>query len=154
MVRAVSMRVSKKSEYALRALFAIGRAPQAKLHQIHELSREENIPVKFLEQILLNLKNAAILKSKRGVGGGYSLTKGLDQISIGEVIRLMDGPLAPIPCAMPVPSEPCSCPNPQTCPLRQVMLEVRESLGHLLDERTLADAMQAVSPAGGLHFEI
>src|SRR5438093_11654287 len=106
------MRISKKAEYALRALVAIARLRRSA--QVHELSRQENIPVKFLEQILLALKNAGILTSKRGVGGGYALRVGPSRITVGEVIRLMDGPLAPVPCAASQPDETCTCPDPRT----------------------------------------
>ena len=95
------MRLSKKGEYAVRALVEIGfeahHRPQS-LIQISTVAQRTNIPEKFLEQILLALRNGGVLKSKRGVEGGYSLAKPPDDITLGEVIRLLDGPLAPIPC--------------------------------------------------------
>ena len=90
-----SMRLSKKTEYALRALFAIARTSHGQENaswRIEQLSRQENIPIKFLEQILLSLRNAGLLASKRGVGGGYRMARRADEISVGEVIRALDGP--------------------------------------------------------------
>src|SRR6188768_1626052 len=97
------MRISKKAEYALRALVAIARKPRS--WSIQELSTQESIPVKFLEQILLALRHAGILASKRGVGGGYTLLKPANKITLGEVLRVLDGPLAPVPCSAEQPTE-------------------------------------------------
>ena len=91
-----SVKISKKAEYGLRALVAIAKRPRAKPVSIQELSDGEGIPLKFLEQILLALKNAGVLVSKRGVGGGYRLAKEASQITIGEVLETMDGPLRPL----------------------------------------------------------
>jgi len=146
------MRISKKAEYALRALFAIARTAPAHLHQIQELSKAEAIPVKFLEQILLTLRHAGVLTSRRGIRGGYTFAKSPGQIRIGEVIRLMDGPLAPVPCASPTPSETCTCPEPQTCSLRILMTDVRNDLSALLDNRTIEDAVRAAQ--GPIEFQI
>ena len=114
------MRISKKAEYALRALVTIAR--QQKSWRIEELSVRENIPIKYLEQILLALRHAGILTSKRGVGGGYALLRPASKISVGEIIRILDGPLAPVPCAASGSTERCSCPDPRTCAVRIVML--------------------------------
>ena len=114
----VPMRLSKKTEYALRALFAIARAADGRVTtswRIEELSRQENIPIKFLEQILLSLRNAGLLASKRGVGGGYRMARRPDEISVGEVIRALDGPFTPLPCASATARrERCSCPDERT----------------------------------------
>jgi Rrf2 family protein len=146
------MRISKKSEYALRALIAIARGRRS--YQIHELSRQENIPVKFLEQILLTLRNAGFLTSKRGVGGGYVLRTEPSQITVGEIIGLMDGPLAPVPCAASRPTETCTCPDPRTCALRLLMIDVREELCAMLDHRTIEDVIRASPDPNALAFEI
>lgn len=148
------MKVSRKTEYALRALIRIAGAPPGAHVQVQELCREEKIPAKFLEQILLNLRNAGVLNSKRGVGGGYSLRRAASEISAGEVIRLMDGPLAPIACASPNPHETCTCPDPNTCALRVLMTDVRNELSRLLDNRTLDDIIKAAPSKGALVFEI
>src|ERR1700719_5140920 len=112
------MRISRKAEYALRALFIIAQDPPGKIHQIQELSERGHIPVKFLEQILLALRNHGILSSKRGVGGGYTLKRRPSEMSVLEIIELMDGPIAPLPCALDKNSETCTCAEPAFCSLR------------------------------------
>ena len=139
------MRISKKAEYALRALVAIARQP--KCWQIQELSGRENIPIKFLEQILLTLRHAGLLASKRGVGGGYTLLKPASEISVGEVLRILDGPISPVACAGDGPTDQCTCPNPRTCPLRLFMTGFRRELVERLERQTIegyaeADASQ------------
>ncbi len=146
------MRISKKAEYALRALIAIARHPKS--HQIQELSRLENIPVKFLEQILLALRHGGLLTSKRGVGGGYSLRVNSSQITVGEVIRIMDGPIAPVPCAASKPTEKCTCPDPRTCALRLLMTDVRRELSATLDHYTIEDVMRLGPDPAALAFDI
>ena len=146
------MRISKKSEYALRALVVIARNPRS--YQIQELSRMESIPIKFLEQILLTLRHAGLLDSKRGVGGGYVMRVPADQITVGRVVQIMDGPLSPVPCAAVNPSEKCTCPDPRTCVLRLFMTEVREQLSAVLDGKTIEDLIHMGPNAAGLAFDI
>jgi Rrf2 family protein len=147
------MRISKKAEYALRALAAIARH-RSRSWSIQELSEQERIPLKFLEQILLALRHAGILSSKRGVRGGYTLVRAPEDIQLGEVIALFDGPLAPVPCAGEKPAQPCSCPDPRTCPLRQIMTGVRREIATLLEERTIEDMLKLAPAPGSLAFEI
>ena len=135
------MRLSKKGEYAVRALVEIGLRSQVQKHALHQIStiaKATAIPEKFLEQILLALKNGGVLKSKRGVAGGYCLNKDIASITLGEIIRLMDGPLAPIPCVSKTAYEKCNCPDEETCGLRIAMQKARDSLSELLDSYTLA----------------
>jgi Rrf2 family protein len=146
------MRISKKAEYALRALAVMARGKKS--WSIQELSEREHIPVKFLEQILLALRHAGVLASRRGVGGGYSLVKLPAETTVGEVIRALDGPLAPVPCAAERPSEPCTCPDPRACPVRLLMEKLRQDLAAWLDARTLEDLARLGSNAAGLAFEI
>lgn len=146
------MRISRRAEYALRALVAMARRQQSV--QIQELSSRENIPVKFLEQILLALRHAGFLTSKRGVGGGYTLRLAPPQITVGEVIRVMDGPIAPLPCTLQSPTEPCSCPDTRNCPLRMMMLEVRDSLETFFGSRTIEDLVRMSADKDMLAFEI
>jgi Rrf2 family protein len=150
MFRAV--KISRKTEYALRALVAIARNPRS--YSIQELSRMENIPVKFLEQILLALRHAGFLASKRGVGGGYSLRVPASQIVVGEVIRVMDGPLAPVICAAVKPTGKCTCPEPRTCALRLLMTRVRENLSEILDHCTIEEMVISSRDNTMLAFEI
>ena len=146
------MRISKKSEYALRALVSLAR--ERRSWGIQELSDRENIPVKFLEQILLALRHAGMLTSKRGVGGGCTLHRAADEITVGEVIRIFDGPLAPVPCAAERPTEKCTCPDPRTCPLRLLMTHVRVELSAALETQTVSDMLRLAPGADTLAFEI
>src|ERR1700683_4061364 len=141
------MRLSKKGEYAVRALVEIGFESKLRpnsLIQISTVAQRTNIPEKFLEQILLALRNGGVLKSKRGVEGGYSLGKSPDDITLGEVIRLLDGPLAPIPCVSQTAYEPCSCPDQETCGLHIAMKEVRNAIAGILDGYTLSRLIKEV----------
>jgi Rrf2 family protein len=146
------MRISKKAEYALRALVAIARQPRS--WAIQELSTQENIPIKFLEQILLSLRHAGILASKRGVGGGYTLLRAPADITLREVLRVLDGPVAPVPCAAENPTETCSCPDPAHCPVRMMMTDLRSDITRLLDKRTIEDLIRLSPSADALAFEI
>jgi Rrf2 family protein len=145
------VRISRKSEYAIRSLVAMARHQRS--WSIQELSVQEAIPVKFLEQILLSLRHAGFLSAKRGVGGGYTLRAKPGQITVGDVIRTMDGPIAPVPCAAPLATESCSCPDPRACPLRQLMTTVREEISAILDARTIDDLAHA-NPDAALAFDI
>lgn len=147
------MRISKKAEYALRALVAMARPP-AHSWSIHELASSERIPIKFLEQILLALRRGGFLHSKRGVGGGYTLIRPADEIRLGEVIAIFDGPLAPIACAAERPADRCTCPDPRTCPLRQMMTGIRRDLAALLDARSIEDMLRLAPGAQTLAFDI
>jgi Rrf2 family protein len=136
------VKFSRKSEYALRALIELTAQYQKSLVQRHQISERQNIPIEFLEQILLTLKNAGILASKRGIGGGYSLIKPPTDITLGQIIRLMDGPLAPIACVSKTAYQKCrDCPYSETaeCPLHDAMGEVRDAIAHILDNYTLSD---------------
>jgi Rrf2 family protein len=146
------MRLSKKAEYGLRALAAMARGKKS--WSIHELCAQENIPVKFLEQILLALRHAGILSSRRGVGGGYSLVKAPSETTVGEIVRALDGPIAPVPCAAGKPEIPCTCPDPRTCPVRLLMTQFRNEMVEWLDGHTLDDLARLGPAAGGLAFEI
>ena len=147
------MRISKKAEYALRALVAMGRQPQ-RSWPIQELAASERIPIKFLEQILLSLRRAGLLNSKRGVGGGYMLVRAAGEIRIGEVIAIFDGQLSPTACAAEKPTEHCSCPDPRTCPLRQMMSKIRREMTALLDGETIEDMLKLAPGAGAMAFDI
>jgi Rrf2 family protein len=138
------MKISKRGEYALRALIDIGIAKELgrELVQIGELASQERLPVKFLEQILTQLKEAGYVESKRGKYGGYFLRMPAERISFGSVIRLIDGPLAPIACVSQTAYEPCTCPDEAHCGLHMLMLDVRNSLANILDKYTLADTVE------------
>lgn len=137
------MRLSKRGEYGLRAMIQLANAPAAtSMMQIKQIAANEHIPVKFLEQIMLALKNAGLLHSKKGIGGGYYLAKPAADITLGRIVRVLDGPLAPIGCVSQMAYEPCSCPDEASCKLRRVMGEVRNAISDILDHTTLADVME------------
>jgi Rrf2 family protein len=138
------MKLSKKGEYALRSLINLGIATEMKrdLVQASELAESEQLPVKFLEQILQALKEAGIVVSQRGKFGGYRLGRPAKKIFIGEVVRLIDGPLAPIGCVSASAYEPCTCPDEAHCGLRMLMLDVRNAIANILDRYTLADVVE------------
>jgi Rrf2 family protein len=138
------MKLSKRGEYGLRALIDIGLAHELgrDLLQLNELAESEKIPVKFLEQILIDLKQGGFLDSVRGKYGGYKLARPAKEIIAGQVVRYLDGPLAPIGCVSQTAYERCSCPDEAHCGLRMLMLDVRNSIAGILDRYTLADVVE------------
>ena len=135
------MKLSKRGEYALRALIDLGIASELgwPMLQASQLAAKERLPIKFLEQIFTQLKAAGYVKSKRGKLGGYSLAKRMDKIRFGAVIRLIDGPLAPITCVSQTAYARCTCPDEVHCGLRLLMIDVRNAVARILDRYTLAD---------------
>ena len=138
------MKLSKKGEYALRSLINLGIAAEVgrSLVQVSELADTEQLPVKFLEQIMSALKDAKLVTSARGKFGGYRLAKPAKAITIGQVVRLIDGPLAPIGCVSQTAYEKCTCPDEAHCGLRMLMLDVRNAIAGILDRYTLADVVE------------
>ena len=138
------MKLSKKGEYALRSLINLGLAAEVKrdLVQVSELAESDQLPVKFLEQIMQALKEAGLVSSVRGKFGGYRLAKPAREITIGQVVRLIDGPLAPIGCVSQSAYEKCTCPDEAHCGLRMLMLDVRNAIAGILDRYTLADVVE------------
>jgi Rrf2 family protein len=149
------MRLSKRGEYGIRAMIylADGINPDKPfpILQIKDISKHENIPPKFLGQILLELKNAGLLQSKMGFGGGYYLAKPPFEISLGHIVRVLDGPLAPIRCVSQMAYEPCDCPDEKTCGLRMVMGDVRNAIAGILDNSTLESVSKRVQSARDLY---
>jgi Rrf2 family protein len=138
------MKLSKKGEYALRSLINLGLAAEVgrALVPVAELAASERIPVKFLEQIMQALKEAGLVASVRGKFGGYRLAVPAGKITIGEVVRLIDGPLAPIGCVSQSAYEKCTCPDEVHCGLRMMMLDVRNAIAGILDRHTLGDVVE------------
>ncbi len=138
------MNLSKRSEYALRALIDLGIARELgrPILQVSELVAKEKLPIKFLEQILTQLRQAGYVETKRGKLGGYSLAKPAAKIKIGAVIRLLDGPLAPIACVSQSAYERCTCPDEAHCGLRMLMLDVRNAIARILDRSTLEQIVE------------
>jgi len=147
------MRLSKRGEYGLRAMIILSHAynesPDAMV-QIKDVSAQEKIPAKYLEQILLVLKNAGLLQSRMGIGGGYYLARQPKDINLGQIIRTLDGPLAPIRCVSQMAYESCGCPDERTCGLRMVMGDVRNAIADILENTTLADVTERVEAARAL----
>jgi Rrf2 family protein len=134
------MKLSKKSEYALRALTYLGSPDTPELVSIQEIANQENIPKKFLEQVLLALKKAGIVQSNRGKAGGYSLRRAPAGVTLADIVRAVDGPLAPLPCANASAPVKCpGCPSLETCWLRTVMSEVGEAVNAAFERMTLAE---------------
>ena len=138
------MKLSKRGEYALRALIDLGIASELgwPMLQISELATKEKLPIKFLEQIFTQLKAAGYVKSRRGKFGGYSLARPTNRIKFGAIIRLIDGPLAPIRCVSATSYARCSCPDEVHCGLRMLMFDVRNAITAVLDRFTLADIVE------------
>ena len=142
------MRISKRGEYGLRAMIRLAELDgESETIQIKEIASQENIPTKFLEQILLTLKNAGFLHSRMGMGGGYYLARTPQEINLGDIIRTLDGPLAPIKCVSQMAYESCDCLDENTCGLRMVMSDVRDAIAGILDRTTLADVARRVKNA-------
>jgi Rrf2 family protein len=134
--------LTKKTKYALKALIHLAAQDPERTVLIAEIARDENVPHKFLEMILLELKRQGILESRKGPGGGYRLGRPPGQISLGRVIRLMDGPLAPLPCVSETAYRRCEdCNDENTCEIRRVMKMVRDETARILDGTTLADVI-------------
>jgi len=135
--------ISKKTKYALKALIYLARQYDQGPILIADLAKEERIPKKFLELILLTLKNNGILQSKKGKGGGYYLGKAPEAISMGTAIRIFEGPLAPVPCVSETAYAKCEeCRDERTCGIRLVMKEVRDGMARILDGTTLRDVLE------------
>lgn len=134
--------LSMKAKYALKALVLMAKNDGEQMH-VKGIAEQENIPYKFLEAIFSELKRHGIVNSRRGASGGYVLAKDARKIMAGDVIRLIDGPLAPIRCASLTAYQPCEdCPDEEQCALHDVMLEVRSALSSVLDSRSIFELSQ------------
>ena len=135
--------ISQKAKYALRALVSLARAGRGETRMIGEISRDQAIPKKFLEQILLELKRAGYVASRRGRMGGYELIKPPELIMFGEVLRLIDGPIAPLPCLSKIAYRKCEdCKDEGACEIRHVFERVTLATRAVLDQTSLADSLR------------
>jgi Rrf2 family protein len=135
--------LSKKTKYAIKALVILGKNKDQPPMQIQKISDEERIPKKFLEQILLDLRNAGFLYSKKGAGGGYSLNKDPKDIYLVQVMRITDGPIAMVPCASLNFYHRCEeCKDEVTCGIRSVFVDVRDATLKILSETSIADIIE------------
>ncbi len=132
--------LSKKTKYAIKALVALGKNLDRPPMQISKIAEEERIPKKFLEQILLDLRNAGFLYSKKGAGGGYSLNKKPEDIFLVQILRLTDGPVAMLPCASLNFYHKCDeCKDEVNCGIRSAFIDVRDATLKILGETSIAD---------------
>jgi Rrf2 family protein len=139
--------ISKKTKYAINALVYLAKQDKGKEPiQISKIAESENIPRKFLEAILLDLKNTGILGSRKGKTGGYYLHKSPDEINVADVMRLFDGPIALLPCVTYMYYERCEeCKDEATCGIRSVFADVRNETVNMLKNATLAEIMKRAS---------
>jgi Rrf2 family transcriptional regulator, cysteine metabolism repressor len=133
------MKLSLRGEYALRALLVLGLGYGGNVIRIETISRQQNIPKRFLEQILNDLKSAGVVESKRGVAGGYRLSRSPEQITLASVVRHIEGALAPVSCVSAQFYRKCSCPDESTCAIRSVMKEIRETVVAIAERVTIAE---------------
>ena len=134
--------LSMKAKYALRALIVLS-TNEKKMLQSKAIAQQADVPAKFLETILAELKNNQMVDSKRGIFGGYFLSKPASDIQIGEVIRVLDGTLAPLACASVHQYKKCDdCLDEETCVIRKLMVNVRNAISDVLDHHTLADLLK------------
>jgi Rrf2 family protein len=133
------MKLSMRGEYALRALLVLGLNHGQRVVSIQTISQQQNLPKKFLEQILHDLKAMGAVESKRGVAGGYRLARPPQHITLASVIRHIDGALAPVTCVSERFYERCTCPDEARCALRDVMKEVRQAIVEILERVTVED---------------
>jgi len=146
------MKLSLRGEYALRALIVLGlnhRPRDNSVVRIQTISERQNVPKRFLEQILNDLKSAGILESKRGLAGGYRLRVPPDKITLAQVIRHIEGPLAPVSCVSERFYQKCTCPDESKCGIRSVMKDVREAIVTILEGVTLAELCDRVRQLQG-----
>ncbi len=132
--------LSKKTKYGIKALTFLAKREENCPVQISEIAKSENISHKFLESILLTLRKAAVLGAKKGKGGGYYLLKEAQDIKMTEVIRVLEGPIAMVPCVSLNFYEKCDdCPDENACSVHKLMIQVRDNTLHVLRNTTLAD---------------
>ena len=135
--------LTKKAKYALKAALHLARRESGGAVLIADIAAAEKIPKKFLETILLTMKNRGILVSRKGRGGGYALARPAAQVTFGEIVRVMDGPLAPVPCVSAMAYHRCGeCASEERCEIRGVMQRVRDASSAVLDATSLADVLR------------
>ena len=131
--------LTRKGKYGLKAMVDLARVPAGQLVFVNDVATRNNIPKKFLDAILVELRNAGFLQSRKGKEGGYRLSRPAEEIRVGHIVRVLDGPLAPFACASRTRYERCEDCDEATCQVRHVMLDVRNAIAEVLDNRTLAE---------------
>jgi len=141
--------LTSKGKYGLKALIHLAKAPVGENLQVADIAAQNNISKKFLDAILLDLRHAGFLRSRKGPGGGYSLARPANEIFIGAIVRALDGPLAPIACASRTAYEPCGdCVNTELCGVRLIMTDVRDAMANILDRTSLAALVERTRVGG------
>jgi Rrf2 family protein len=139
--------LSKKGKYGLKAMVHLAALEPDAIAQVVEIAKTNSISKKFLDHILTELRNAGLVYSKKGRGGGYALARPANEIRVGAIVRVLDGPLAPIACASVTAFRPCTdCTDLRACAVRLVMVEARNAVADLLDSRTLAELRAQTNP--------
>jgi Rrf2 family protein len=132
--------LTKKGKYGLKAMVHLAGLEPDELAQVADIAETNSISKKFLDHILTELRHAGLVYSKKGKGGGYALARPANEIPVGAIVRALDGPLAPIPCASVTAFRPCDdCADLKTCPVRLVMVDARNAIANVLDRCTLAE---------------
>ena len=153
------MKLSLRGEYALRALVVLGLRFDQAVVPIKTISEEQNIPKRFLEQILNDLKSAGIVQSRRGIAGGYRLARRPEEITVAEIVRHIEGALAPVSCVSERFYEKCSCPDEARCAIRSVMKEIRQAVVNVAERVTVAELCERArklqeEPLSAIDFSI
>jgi len=144
--------LTNKGKYGLKAMVHLAGMEPGALAQVQDIATQNNIPKKFLDQILSELRNAGLVFSKKGKGGGYALAQPAHQVSVGQIVRVLDGPLAPIQCASVTAYRPCDdCGDEKACAVRLMMVKARNAIAAVLDNHSLAD-MRALADPEDTHF--
>jgi Rrf2 family protein len=132
--------LTNKAKYGLKAmLYLADHAADGGVRGV-DIAQSESIPKKFLDAILITLRDHGLVRTKKGVKGGYQLAVAAERVTVGEIVRILDGPLAPIPCVSKTAYRPCpDCRSEADCRVRRLMAEVREALSDILDHTSLAD---------------
>jgi len=152
------MKLTTRGQYASRAMLDLAEHYEESAVPIEEIARRQEIPRKYLERLLLDLKSAGLVQSIRGRQGGYRLARAPEEISLGAVVRTMDGPIGPITCVDEKAPQPCDCPNAATCGLRTAWAEVRDATAAVLDNTSLAEirrrseALRQESTSGPMYY--
>jgi Rrf2 family protein len=133
--------LTNKGKYGLKAMLHLAKLGENEITQVAQIAEANNIPKKFLDQILVDLRRAGLVHSRKGKAGGYSLAKPAETIFAGQIIRAIDGPIAPFLCASVTAYRPCGDCDVSGCAVRRLMLDARNALASVLDARTLADML-------------
>lgn len=140
--------LTKKAKYGLKAMVHLAGIEPGRTALVNDIATTNQIPKKFLDAILAELRNAGFVHSRKGKGGGYTLARPAEEIGVGNIIRVLDGPLAPIQCASKSVYRRCDdCLDEKKCAVRLVMMEARDAIASVLDNKSLAQ-MRALAEAG------